>query len=74
MKTKVETRKLKHIKISAQLQYQEQELYELRVKVERESNERSLKNTEISNFSEFQSMRVGSVDTNTNGRLSPKAS
>ena len=39
--------------MSAQIQQQELELSELRLKVERERHEKSLKNTEISRFSEF---------------------
>lgn len=41
--------------MGAQLQQQEMELNELRLKVERERNDKSLKNTEVSRFSEFQS-------------------
>jgi hypothetical protein len=50
---KVETRRQKHVKLGTQLQQQEMELSELRLKVERERNEKSVKNTEISRFSEF---------------------
>jgi hypothetical protein len=63
LKVKVEIRRQKHIKLGAQLQQQEMELNELRLKVERERNEKSLKNTEVSRFSEFQSQH-GSVDKN----------
>ena len=55
LKLKVETRRQKHTKMGAQLQQQEMELNELRLKVERERNDKSLKNTEVSRFSEFQS-------------------
>ena len=55
LKLKVETRRQKHVKTGAQLQQQEMELNELRLKVERERNDKSLKNTEVSRFSEFQS-------------------
>ena len=56
--------------MQTQLQQQELELSELRLKLERERAERSLKNTELSRFSEFQSQN-GAIEQNS--RLSPKA-
>ena len=55
--------------MQTQLQQQELELSELRLKLERERAERSLKNTELSRFSEFQSQN-GAIEQNS--RLSPK--
>ena len=56
--------------MQTQLQQQELELSELRLKLERERAERSLKNTELSRFSEFQSQN-GAIEQNS--RLSPKS-
>ena len=59
-----------------QLQQQQEELFELRSKVQAERErllaERSLKNTEISRFSEFQSQGT-SFENRSSNLVSPKA-